>query len=598
MPAGSSAPESVVYNAVIKVNGSPLTTATMDKLSRLEVSTSLGVPAMFELCFHDEDLSLTEGSAFTLGAAMVIDLVDADDPNNPVTVMNGEITAIEPEFAENLSAMLTIRGYDKSHRLNRATKSVVHVQKTDSDIVTTLCSSAGLSATVEATTQVYKHVFQDNQTDLAFLHKLAKRNGYEILVDGSTLYFRKPTGALGQVSLEWGKDLRSFQPRLSAARQVNQVTVKGWDVGTKQAIVGQATTSSTQPAIGFGQWGGQAAQSAFSSATRVEVRRPVETQAEADTLAKAILDQINAEFVVADGISFGLPNLVAGKKVNITKVGAKFGGNYIVTAATHILVPNEPYETHFTVEGADHRLVVDLVEEAAAPDDLASQYWGGVVPAIVTNVNNTERERGEVKVKFPWIDDALESTWARVASIGGGATRGLMWLPEVNDEVLVAFEHGDFNRPYIVGGLWNGSDAPPEAIGTVVQSGKVETRTLKTRVGHTVRFTDTSGSEMIEIIGKDGASSKNSGTHITFDIANKKLILLSPANIEIKSANNIISIDSSNKVTVTATGDISVGTQSGKVEIKGMTVSIQATGSLELKATGNTTVKGAVVQIN
>src|SRR5262249_14595935 len=136
---------------------------------------------------------------------------------------------------------------------------------------------------------------------------------------------------------------------------------------------------------------------------------------------------------------------------------------------------------YFRVEGARPKLISDLIQEANT-SETPGNTWGGVVPAIVTN-NNDPKGMGRVKVKFPWIDVDLESNWARVAAVGAGNNRGLFWLPEVNDEVLVAFEHGDFNQPYIVGNLWNGKDKTPEAISDAVKNGNVEVRTLKTREG-------------------------------------------------------------------------------------------------------------------
>src|SRR5262249_8534973 len=158
---------------------------------------------------------------------------------------------------------------------------------------------AGLSPTVDSTTEVYKHVFQDDQTDFAFLHERARRIGYEVYVDDKTLYFQKPTASRGDVTLEWGVSLRSFRPRRTLAKQADKVTVKGWDPVTKDAITGEASSSSQSPVIGEGKWGGQAAQSAFSASEHIVVRRAVFSQAEANTIAQAILDEINAGYVEA-----------------------------------------------------------------------------------------------------------------------------------------------------------------------------------------------------------------------------------------------------------------------------------------------------------
>ena len=306
----------------IKINGTLLDSAKMDRLIELEVNTTLGVPAMFMARFHDPDLSLIDGytSSFPLGGSVEIS-IEVAETGEFATLFKGEITAIEPDFGTGINAELIVRGYDKSHRLNRAVTSKVFVEVTDSDVMTQLINSAGLSPTVDSTTTVHKHIFQDNQTDLAFLHKLARRNGFEVLVDDRTLYCRAPSGASRtEVALEWGQNLEGFRPRMSIAKQVATVIVKGWDPSTQQAITGQATSSDIAPTTGISPTlGGSAANSAFGGATAVEVRRPVAEQSEAEKLAKAILDQINSSYIEAEGVAIETPKVLAGCKVNITR---------------------------------------------------------------------------------------------------------------------------------------------------------------------------------------------------------------------------------------------------------------------------------------
>lgn len=597
--------EPQVDQIFIKVDGADINSKYLDGLIDLEINTTLGLPSMFIMRFHDETLELVDGSIFPLGSAIQIDI--GPEPNTSGTIMKGEITALEPEFDEDLTASLTVRGYDKGYRLNRATQIMTYVEVTDSDIVSKIAGRNGLSAVMDATTEVRKHVYQDNQTDWVFLHALARRNGYEVFVDDTKLYFRKPAGSKGELALEWGVDLVSFHPNLSISQQVSKVVVKGWNPETKEAISGEATSSSLSPEIGIGGWGGSTAESAVSSANHTEVRYPVQSAADAGNVAKAILDQINSGFIQADGIAWGNVDLVAGKKVNLTKIGEKFSGKYIVTSATHIY-SHTLYQVHFTVEGAKHQQLADFIEEAPSFNRSLSEYWGGVVPAIVTNNNNTEQHWGHVKVKFPWMDDSQESTWARLASVGASKDKGFIWMPDVNDEVLVSFEHGDFNRPYVIGSLWNGTDTVPEAIGTVVQGGAVVTRMFKTgnqgTPGHIIRLTDKSGEEKIEILSKDNAVT------LTLDAANKKLIINSTGNVEITATDDLnltgknVNITANSNVTMKATSNVNIEATSNAT-LKGMGVTVEATGSLtlkgalgELSASGILTVKGSLVKIN
>lgn len=123
----------------------------------------------------------------------------------------------------------------------------------------------------------------------------------------------------------------------------------------------------------------------------------------------------------------------------------------------------------------------------------------GVVVAIVTNTQDPEG-LARVKVRFPWLSDQDESTWARVACLMAGAGRGTYFLPEVDDEVLVVFEQGDVRLPYVVGALWNGKDLPPAKN----EDGKNDVRMIRSRSGHVVRLNDREGGESIEIVDRTG----------------------------------------------------------------------------------------------
>jgi len=346
---------------------------------------------MFIMRFYDDTVTLVDGTTFKDGASVEIK-TKATGETAYTTIFKGEITAMEPEFTTESIAMLVVRGYDRSHRLHRGMKSKVYVNVKDSDIVTQIASAAGLSAQVDATTDVHKHVFQYGVSDWAFIHERARRNGYEVMVDDTKLYFRKPSTTSGELTLAWNAELVSFQPRFSLAKQVEKVTVKGWDPKTKKAIVGQASTSSSSPTTGINGWGGQLAKTAFSSAEILEVRHPVATQSEATKMAQSILDEVNAGFLQADGTAIGNPKLKPGVKLTVQKVGTKFSGSYIITTAHHVYSP-QGYLTHFTVQGARAHTMADLIDQSMI-EQRNTQMWGGIVTAIVTNNNDLRTWRG------------------------------------------------------------------------------------------------------------------------------------------------------------------------------------------------------------
>src|SRR5678816_1422814 len=155
----------------------------------------------------------------------------------------------------------------------------------------------------------------------------------------------------------------------------------------------------------------------------------------------------------------------------------------------------------------------------------------GVQRAIVVDNKDGEGNPGyRVKVKFPWLNEQETSFWARVAVPMGGPGRGTYVLPEIDDQVLVVFEHGDINRPLVIGGLWSKKQEPVE----VNQSGKNNTKLIKSRSGHRIIFDDKEGAEKITIVDK---THKNK---IVLDSVKKAVKIESAGDIEVIAKANVI----------------------------------------------------------
>jgi uncharacterized protein involved in type VI secretion and phage assembly len=210
--------------------------------------------------------------------------------------------------------------------------------------------------------------------------------------------------------------------------------------------------------------------------------------------------------------------------------------------------------------------LIDMLHGASREDGRVF----GVVSGRVTD-NRDPEGLGRVKVTFPWLGDESGTWWARIAAPAGGRGRGAWFLPEVDDEVLVAFEHGDPRFPYVLGALWNQDAAPPED----VEKGGADHRSITSRSGHVLRLDDTDSEEKIEIVDKTGK-------------------------------NRIVITSSDNGLKISAEGDIVIASTGGNVAIEGAdvkisakgTATVKAAGKLELSANGQTTVKGAMVAIN
>ncbi len=587
-----SSTEVLVASMYVKIGGSEVSADFMAAAVRIEVESSLFIPAMATIDIYDPKLAWIDNSLIDIGKELEVS-VKANtrgglEQQAEVPIFKGLITAIEPDFNEEMYATVRVRAYDRSYLLHRGTESATYLQSTDSDIASKIIGGAGLRAAVESTTVTHQHVFREDLSDYEFLTRLARRNGFVVWCDDRTINFKPPESiAPSEVALEFGVSLMEFHPALTITGQVNGVTVQGWDRQAKQAVTGQSKALSSAE-IGVAKRGPAIAQSAVSASKKLHLAYIPEAVADAEKLASSLMNRIGAGDVTGEGRALGDPDIKPGCKVRLTGLGTRFSGKYFVTRVRHVYDPEDAYYTEFSVGGSTAGTVSSLLHDDPVRPLSSPAPMNGFIPAIVTN-NNDPDKMGRVKIKYPTIADDKESGWAPVISAGAGANRGFMVLPEVNDEVVVGFAHGDLNRPYVVGGVWNGQDAMPTAQNKAVVNGKVEVRELKTRAGHVLRFTDTSGSEMIELNDK---SSKN--------------------YIKIESSSNTITIEAGGNINVTAKGNVKVkATGSASVEatqdasLKGVNVNVEASAKLALKgamvdvtSSGPVKISGATVMIN
>jgi phage baseplate assembly protein V len=200
----------------------------------------------------------------------------------------------------------------------------------------------------------------------------------------------------------------------------------------------------------------------------------------------------------------------------------------------------------------------------------------GVTVGVVTNNRDPER-LARVKVRYPALSATVESGWASVVSMMAGARRGMHVLPEPGDTVLVAFEDGDVNRPFVLGGFWSAHDRPPQ-----VPDPAADHRVLRSRSGHEVHLDDSPGKERIDIVDKSGNN-----------------------RISIETATNTITVKAAGPVKVSADGDLELAAN-GTVSISGQKVSIESRTDVEITADARGTVnangplalRGATVDIN
>lgn len=506
-----------VDNIKVELEGQAVSQNLKNDLLQITVEESLHLPAMFTMLIDnryfppsnkDEFQPWQHENLFEIGQKVKIGFIasTSKDPNFETKeegyLIEGEITAIEVHFNQNSEAPIIVRGYDKSHRLHRGRHNRSFLNNTDSDIVGKIAKEVGIEiGQIDESGEVHEYIFQKNQTNMQFLRERAARIGFELFVEDGKINFRKPeTKEL--IELEWLREITSFSSRVTSAEQVSEVEVRGWDYTQKELISETAKSENVITNTGNQKGSDCCNKFNFNKPPKIiVVDKPISSPKEAEVMAQALCDELGGEFVYADAKAEGNPNIRPGRFVNLKNMGSRFSGKYYITETRH-LYTKEAYTTEFGVRGLRAGNLFSSVSQQKHLKPGETFLVG-----IVTN-NRDPKSLGRVKVKFPTLTEEHESYWARVVGVGAGSLRGFYSLPEINDEVLVGFEHGDIHRPYIIGGVWNGKDKTPCELNDTVQGGKVRLRTIKTRTGHTIEFVEeTKGSS------KAGIKIETAGGH-------------------------------------------------------------------------------------
>ncbi|MFF3958025.1 VgrG-related protein [Streptomyces sp. NPDC001890] len=463
------------------------------------VDENVGLPDTAVLMYRDPDHKLLTATGITIGTPLKISVVTVQERVRE-RLFTGEVTAVELD-SDTTGSFTVVRAFSKAHRLQRGRKVVAFRNMKTADIVRKVASGAGLACgRIEAAPITYKQLTQPNVSDWEFLQYLAGESGAHVRVDDKgLLQFVKPKPASSAPSpatsatrhpmvLEYGRNLLALRAVLTGADGADSVEVRGWNVDTKTRLVAreQSIRSDTvspgmSPSLVAGAFGANARMTVADT--------PYRTQAEARAVAGSVAASVSSGFGEIEAVAEGNPQLRAGLPVTLGNVGPAFAGRYTATAVHHVLEPNGGYRTTVLVSAAPDRSLAGLTSGSDAPS--RGPRMPGLAIGVVTDIREGKTERGWVRLKFPWLDDTYVTDWVRTVQWGGQGGGGV-FSPEVNDEVLVGFEQGLLDSPYVLGGLYNGVDKPsPHDVPLVdPTSGKVNRRSLVSRSGNRLELLD------------------------------------------------------------------------------------------------------------
>jgi phage protein D/phage baseplate assembly protein gpV len=571
-----------VASARVIVDGSPLDEKFMQALLDVSVRDNLLLPDTAVVRLRDPTAENIDSHPLKVGSTLEVRLGATEDTTE-ATLFKGMIVALEPEFTEG-NCVIAARAYDRGFKLNGSRKSRTFQNQKAEDMIRKVGSEAGLSpGTIDATGAVHEYFQQSMETDWEFCWRLATMNDFEFLVEDTKFHFRKRKVQGAAATLTWGDNLLTFKPRMSGIGQAKSVKVENHDPKARRPLVGNAASPDLKGKAKVVQER-QKIVSALGGGDVVVANRVLGTGAEATKSAQATLDRIASSFVEADGKALGDPKLRAGATIKTDKVGS-FSGEYVLSQTTHWFGGGGQYTTAFVISGRSGHTFSDLLRSGNGNGNGGNPSWASsLVIGVVTN-NNDPEGMGRVRVKFPALGADMEGWWARVATINAGAERGLFMLPQVNDEVVVGFEHDDPRRPFVLGSLYTGKEKVPADL--------KDAKARKAAFG-------IKSDEKVHIEGKQ-AMTLRSDEKMTVEVkqggqnGTGNFLLDATGDIEQKATKNLkasaaqsVEVKANQSVTIKGTASVTVEA-TGPLKLKGATVDIEASGPVN--------VKGAIINL-
>lgn len=470
-----------------------------------------------------------------------------------------------------------------------------HLEMTDSDAISAILSKHGLSPTVDATSVVHEELVQFDCTDWDFVVARAECNGLLVNVDAGAVHVKAPDGSGAPVlTLTYGLDILSFQAELNSVTQLKKVEASAWDPA-KQAIA--TKSASPSPLTGQGNLAAGPLADVLAVPSLKLQSSSALPDAELESWSKA--RQLKAELSRIRGKAKFQGNALVkpGKVVQLAGVGARFNGNVLVSAVHHVIADgNWTTEIEF---GMDPDWFVERYPAAPLRASGANPGVNGLQIGVVKKLEGDPLSHYRVQVSLPTTRAEKDGIWARLATPRASAGSGTFFVPEVGDEVVLGYLNDDPSHPVILGSLHSSKNKAPREI-----EAENKLKAIVTKSMLTIEFDD---DKKVLTLSTPG------GNSIVLSDDAKSILLKDQNGNKVELGSSGITLDSPKDVTIKATGAVSIEA-TGKISVKsqqdivaeGLNVQLNAkmgmtakgAATAELSASGQTTVKGAMVMIN
>ncbi|MCX2863298.1 type VI secretion system tip protein VgrG [Paucibacter sp. PLA-PC-4] len=596
MPASPSASAEGPVRLVVQSEGTEVQEQL--RIISLTVRHALNSLPWARLVIDDGDMPgnkypVSDGALFTPGSAIVL---RAGYGDSDAQIFSGIVVRHSLKISGDNHSRLIVECRDKACKMAIGRVNAKYQDQTDSDIISGLIAAAGLQADVQSTEVQQAELLQYDCSDWDFMLARADAMGLLVAVEDGKITVKPPDASIEPaLSVTWGVDLVALQADIDARSQLKAAQAHAWDPA-QQAVV----ESSAAAPLALN------AQGNLSGATLAQVVSPDSYRLQSSAaLPQAALEQwakaaqMKAALARVRGrMSFqGSALAKPATLIALAGVGARVNGPVFVSAVQHEIHDGEWLsEAEFGLDPDWHMQRPDVMAPPA----------GGLLPGIhdlqIGVVMKLDADPGgeqRIQVKLPVLQTATEGIWARLLQLHASSGFGAFFLPEVGDEVIVGFLSGDPSHPVVLGSLYSSSRNPPYEL-----AAENDTKALVTRCKHRLVF-----DEKDKII----TLTTPANNQIVLDDKNKSILIKDQNGNSIKLSSEGIALDSPKDIKLTAKGGITLDavnaielTSKADIKAAGLNISCEAqvgitakgAATAELSASGQTTVKGAMVMIN
>lgn len=517
--------------------------------------------------------------------------LDAGSTDKEETLFDGVIIGLRIMTNKDSRSCMVVECRDHAYPATQGRKNCIFEKKKDSEIIKQVLSAYG-SVEVDGTAYEHPTLVQYYCSDWDFALSRADACGLFVFTEGSNIKVKKPeVNGSPVLAITCGTDVTAFDLELTADDQFTQYEAVSWCPNTQRAVKVSASTPLLNK-----QGDLQPKSIATGDSLLLQTDAPTDERALKQWASGMALKAGLARY---QGLCsfYGSAKVKPGCIIELKGFGRRFNGNMFVGSVTHTIENNE-----WVTETGAGVSPLNITDETDVVSPSASGFLPGLQglhTAVVKKLDGDPLREYRIQVELPWMEGRSKLLWARFSTMYATSNMGMFFLPELGDEVVVGFMNQDPGHPVILGSLYGIKHKP-----RYEYEEKNNTKAIVTREKMQIEFNEEKKIITVSTPGKNTVEINDDGKYIKLTDQHKNEIVMDSSGISLSSSKDIklkakggITIDATSKISGTAKSDINLEGMNVKVQAK-VGASVKGNATAELSASGQTTVKGALVMIN